>query len=122
MVQTLDFGEGSLQTVLYPLCEWRLSARTRWGHTHCASYCFRPVAIVMLSSKTPSSSHKESFFKEGRPAKSFESLNKVEPVESDNRMTYIEDRSDKSLLLLIKGHTRGGLDVGILDTKIGSCC
>lgn len=71
MVQTLDFGEGCLETILQEACEpyppegWSLL--THWG-----SNCFRPVAMVMLSSNTPLSSHKESFFKEGRPAKSYE--------------------------------------------------
>jgi len=37
--------------------------------THCASYCFRPFAMVMGSSKVPSSDQRLSFSSDGRPAK-----------------------------------------------------
>lgn len=36
---------------------------------HCASYCLRPLAMVMGSSKVPASSQRRSLASEGRPAK-----------------------------------------------------
>ena len=69
VTQPLDFFEGRLQAVLLLLLAGKAF---RYGGllTHWGSYCLRPVATVIGSSKTPSSSHSESFFSEGRPAKS----------------------------------------------------
>jgi hypothetical protein len=72
MMKPFDLREGGLQAVLVckSINRYPPVGAEHAQLTHCASYCFRPSALVMGSSKTASSVHVESFFNEGLPAKS----------------------------------------------------